>query len=358
MIPYITTTPRATGIQVRGDWVKTLGMDLPTTIEEFEVYLEAVKTQDPDGNGTDDTYGISNSVWGNKIYNHLVTSYLPYGNSWWLDDEGSLQSPIAHPNYKLLLEKQIEWSNKGYTPPGMYKAQDDQISEFITSNQIGGLATWYSAPIGATMTLLEKVPEAEYVPVNLVGVDGAANALPNQGSSPHGNVLTKSSKNPEAVLRFWDWLYTTEGQIISRWGLEGKSYELIDGSPERLVNENEEYRYFAAYWPYIEVVDLAFGPFPGTGKDSQLYRSLINATTELPGFDAADKLVVYDGSKFKSESKLADLQTFLDEKRLQILTGDLSLDNWDDIVQQWREMGGDLETEDRNIQYQEWLNNN
>src|SRR5699024_3076170 len=44
---------------VRKDWLDKFGMDVPETIDEFEAYLEAVKSQDPNGNGKADEIGAT-----------------------------------------------------------------------------------------------------------------------------------------------------------------------------------------------------------------------------------------------------------------------------------------------------------
>ena len=44
---------------IREDWRKALGLPEPTTYEEFEAMLYAFTNDDPDGNGVNDTYGLS-----------------------------------------------------------------------------------------------------------------------------------------------------------------------------------------------------------------------------------------------------------------------------------------------------------
>ncbi|MDT2194410.1 hypothetical protein [Paenibacillus larvae] len=44
---------------VRKDWLDRLGLEPPVTIEEYEKVIEAFATQDPNGSGEQDTYGLS-----------------------------------------------------------------------------------------------------------------------------------------------------------------------------------------------------------------------------------------------------------------------------------------------------------
>src|SRR5690625_6385072 len=47
------------GIIYRKDWADNLGIEAPTTIEEFYEMNRAFTEDDPDGNGEDDTIGLA-----------------------------------------------------------------------------------------------------------------------------------------------------------------------------------------------------------------------------------------------------------------------------------------------------------
>ncbi len=47
------------GFLINKKWLDAVGMDAPKTVEEFVEVCRAFTTQDPDGNGVDDTYGAS-----------------------------------------------------------------------------------------------------------------------------------------------------------------------------------------------------------------------------------------------------------------------------------------------------------
>lgn len=42
-------------------------------------------------------------------------------------------------------------------------------------------------------------------------------------------VITKDCKNPEEAFKFFDYLWSEEGQIYARWGVEGVNYDVVDG---------------------------------------------------------------------------------------------------------------------------------
>lgn len=55
-LPRVQTKPWDC-IIYRADWLEKLGLEVPKTPEEFKEVMIAFATQDPDGNGVDDTYG-------------------------------------------------------------------------------------------------------------------------------------------------------------------------------------------------------------------------------------------------------------------------------------------------------------
>lgn len=257
VMPWPTLVPRAQTLQVRTDWLEKLNMAVPTTLEEFEAYLEAVKTQDPDGNGQNDTYGLSAGVWGANLVNIMSMFYCPAGWENWLDENGRLQIAELHPNYKLLLEDLTRWYKAGYLPPEVFTSADDQRNDWVTSNKVGALATWYSAPISGIITLRQAVPEATYTPICIKGKPEAANALRNENATPNSPVITASSKHPIEAMKFLNFLYSKEGQILTVWGIENVSYKLIDGQPDSILGEDGTKQYYAAYNPQLGIPQLS-----------------------------------------------------------------------------------------------------
>ena len=60
-LPRVQTKPMDI-ILYRADWLEKVGMDVPTTPEEFAEVMKAFTTMDPDGNGVDDTYGFAFNI--------------------------------------------------------------------------------------------------------------------------------------------------------------------------------------------------------------------------------------------------------------------------------------------------------
>lgn len=61
------------------------------------------------------------------------------------------------------------------------------------------------------------------------------------GKKTHGVwAISADAENPEEILAFFDYISTTEGKLLTNYGIEGVNYEMIDGNPQ-LTDETLEY---------------------------------------------------------------------------------------------------------------------
>lgn len=116
---------------IRQDWLDNLGLEAPTTIDEFEEVIRAFTEDDPDGNGEKDTYGFTYE--GDTIYNNgwcadPVTIFSVYTGKnlpgqWQEDEDGKL--------VYVLLTKEIRrhWSvwQDGMQTVGPSRRQQRQV---------------------------------------------------------------------------------------------------------------------------------------------------------------------------------------------------------------------------------------
>ncbi|WP_347835768.1 hypothetical protein [Gracilibacillus sp. JCM 18860] len=70
------------GIIYRKDWAENLGLEAPTTTDEFMEMVRAFTEDDPDGNGKDDTFGLTDR--SDLIYGAFktVSSWFGTPNYW------------------------------------------------------------------------------------------------------------------------------------------------------------------------------------------------------------------------------------------------------------------------------------
>ena len=88
---------------------------------------------------------------------------------------------------------------------------------------------------GLTMqreALLESDPNSnlDSLPY-LLGPDGHQALVDDKGANPRATAITSANKYPMETLRWIDYAYSPEGSLLTTFGIEGESYEMMDGYP-------------------------------------------------------------------------------------------------------------------------------
>ncbi|MEF3302580.1 extracellular solute-binding protein [Paenibacillus sp. GYB003] len=354
-IPIENGVMALNALQIREDWLRNLNLPMPRTIGQFEETMKAFKERDPDGNGKDDTVPLSTGSGGTlgMLEAVLGSSFMPNGFTWWKDGDGRLMPPELHPSYKGMMAKLIEWNREGYIWPDMLLSTAAKQQELIARNKAGAVAATFSGTIlNAGEALRKTVPDYSYVP--FIPEGPGINKLPNAPIASSVWVLYSKSSDPAAVMKFFDYQATYEGNMLTWFGIEGETYRRAEGGLVEFIAEDRtdlsKAKYYAKYktvfinWPGKPL-------WPVNAWVMEAYNLKRDQVNRLPRFDYADSKVVYDISAWKSAPKLNDLNAFLSEQKVKLFNGELPLDNWDGVMQQWLNMGGRDMIDDRNRQY-------
>lgn len=96
-------------IWIRKDWLDNLNLPVPTTFEELEATALAFTTQDPDGNGKDDTYGfpLDKEI---RIDPYLNMFDVNIG---WVEKDGELVPSRMNEELKVVWQKFADWYKQG-----------------------------------------------------------------------------------------------------------------------------------------------------------------------------------------------------------------------------------------------------
>ncbi len=216
-------------IYVRQDWLDNLGMEQPTTIEEFEEMLRAFTEDDPDGNGKNDTYGMAAS----KVFEWLAYFRISFGVTpgWSKDENGDWQHEAFTDEYEDFLVWMRHLYEEGYIKNEFYLYDDsDGINDFY--NGLCGVMLYNGgrATGGVTynMRRLNKNAVVDIIPMP----DGVAPG----GYTTNGNwwgcwSIAYSAEEPMRLAKFLDYMLSPEGMDERLYGLEGIHFDYAeDGS--------------------------------------------------------------------------------------------------------------------------------
>ena len=244
------------GIYYRKDWLEALNLEWPTNEQEFIDMCVAFQTQDPDGNGKNDTIGLGtiSSFWplwqGGTFSNYGINQ-----GSLLVDENGVVTDSLADEN-TLKLMSMLRRLNKagGLDPDFMTHASDDECIDKFCAGLTGVFLKQVSPThMNTVFTKWQNLqPDKDFFEcVGLVTTDmlwevegverDEWGRIP---SSSHWSEYYFGSKvTDEEILRYllvFDWMSSDEGMKFMGYGFEGEDWEYdADGNMVNLLPDNE-----------------------------------------------------------------------------------------------------------------------
>ncbi|WP_018759557.1 ABC transporter substrate-binding protein [Paenibacillus terrigena] len=236
-------------------WLDKLGLQVPTTTEEFHNVLKAFKEKDPNGNGKADEIPLTGSdeMWTGNVSAFLMNSFI-------VDDyteknagtflrvvDGKVDFVANKEEWKQGLLYLNQLYKEGLIDPASFTQNADAIQQLANrekDNVMGALST---ALISYAYSMDSKAPRhKDYVVVPpLKGPNGVQQTLFFAGINSSQFAITNKA-TPEqqiAAIRFADYLYTEESIVLQENGPEGGGWrkatdgELgMDGKPAKYTN--------------------------------------------------------------------------------------------------------------------------
>lgn len=264
--------PWSSGVIVNNTFCEALGMEIPTTIDEYYDYLVAVKTQDPNGNGLQDEIplvGYQGSSWGDPI-GILINSFTYYPATWsgtgiCATDDGQLYLPymtdekfkeglaFVHKLYAEGLLSDLSFSQDSAALRTMIDLTGDDLD-------VVGSVTAHRSTIFANHNSAER--RTHYTSLGpLVGPEGVANCASYACEPVYSNYITTDCEDPDVAFAVLDFMTSTESTLTCRYGRENEYW--------RYCNDEEKARGIG--WAEIAA---------GIGFTEPLYTS--SSTPEIP----------------------------------------------------------------------------
>lgn len=366
---------------IRQDWLDKLGLEAPRTWDEMVKVAEAFVTQDPDGNGEDDTIGIlgpGNSNHINDIGDNqfgldpLFCSFQSYPQYWLQDEDGTVKYGSIQPETKTALEKiQKLYTDKLIDPEMLVRSN---CQETLLSGKVGiFFGPWWSGYTFADATLAGEADwRAYFTPLSEDG--NYYTHMPDPTSKYV--VVSKSCKNPEAAFKMISYLvaneqHWTDDGITSSDMSCGDFYPLwngYDNADEIEVSTETLEKYLAGE---ITMDDVDFSQHKLLKSDMEAVKELKKepyddfsldkwnldsdlAKTNLPRLVSLlvggapyvnDKYIpvynAYSGQTETMQAKWANLKKMEEETFAKIIMGKADISEFDTFVKNWKSQGGD-----------------
>ena len=346
----------STGLVLREDWLKELNLEVPETIEEWEVVLTAFKEK----KNAEAPFTFQYSLEDFTNNNPWVYAFGVTGN-FYLDDSGNIVYGAVQDGYKEYLQLMNKWVEQGLLDVDLLTLTGEQVAAKITQGMSGasfgycgsGMGNWINVGkekdenynlVAAPYPTLEKgtKPELGQRDNNYIGIGSAA--------------ISTSCENIELAAKLLDYAYSEEGHMLYNFGEEGTSYELINDEPnytELLLNNPEGISVTHAMGGYIRA--NYNGPFIQDQAYVEQYYTLDNQkdAVKIWAETNMEKHIIPPITPTAEESQeqsqiMYDINTYRDEYAIKFIFGTIDFSEWDTYVETIYKMGLDKVLEIQN----------
>ncbi len=344
-------------------WLKNVGMELPTTTDEFYEVLKAFKEQDANGNGdTNDEVPLSGwpSGWATNPTVFLMNAFVPYTTSTdntqgiYIDESGELVFPKTTEQWR----EGLRYLNKLYSEGLMDELTFTQTGQDLQKLGNNPDTTILGAAPGGSSSVFLSIGDSdrwrEYSTVMpLKGPEGLQRASYVPGTGKAGLSITSECDSPEAVARAFDLFYTEEGCLVNRMGVEGTDFVLAEEGDVNFIGEPAKYTRISSA---VELGNNAWaeaGPW-GIPKDHDLWYSAIDNIEKVLYNETLEKYMPYTPptesllpviAMTEEQSRIAvdievPMDQYISQATIQFITGEKDIEaDWDTYVAEIEKLG-------------------
>lgn len=366
-------------VWIRDDWMKKFNLSPPQTMDELLHMAEVFTTQDPDGNGKNDTYGIAInknlydtaiSATGFALADGILNAYHAYPAAWIRDASGRIVYGSVQPEMKAGLAVLQDMYKKGLISQEFGLKDTTKIAEDFTTGKVG-------IEIGGNWNGYYPVPdiikkngnEAILMPYAIPSSDGQQVKITASWPVNRYIVVNKKYANPEAVIKVAN-LYVKLSQTP-----DPDEYIKFTGgnrgwdSPVGVNDPGQSTREYLQISEALQTKDTAKLTGSSLGKYTEAVKWVESQNQDAVGYWLQNSSVgafsilqkfLDEGNVLMTEYRGVDTATMAEKKATleklekeaitKIIMG-ASLDEFDKMVDSWKKLGGDAITQEMNEMY-------
>lgn len=343
------------GMCLRQDWLDEQGLDAPTTYEELDQVLEVFSN----------TYGLTEPVFLNdnlSVQSAWLSAGYGVGNydvvdtnaqtAFYLKDGGDeVTIALQEEGYRDYISMLRDWYEKGYISRDFMSKNytDTDKQDLICNDRMGlfwasadQLATYYSNAVDADFSL---------VTLGLISKDGTMDTnhyCKNFLINANCVAVSTNCDDVELAVKWLNYWYTDDGIMLMNYGVEGESYNLVDGEIQytELVTNNPEFpdmNINGMLMRYncqgkicgVHLVDNKEGIYTQEQLDAcDFWASCMDNAYSLPyGVTLTTDEITSVTNTFN------EITTYASEVILSFVTGGRSMEEWDSFIAQLESMG-------------------
>lgn len=232
-------------------WLEALGMEAPTTPEEFKEYLIAIRDNDVNGNGDPNDEIPLAGYYGGRKSDPICFLMNPFelytDNYYYISDEGEIVFTAITDGWREGLAYIADLYAEGLIAEETYVQDQTQFRAMLNKPAdemiVGVFPHWYQGELIDTDVMDWTI----YEPLAPLAGEKQQAAARFGGNFGLNCMITSQCENPEAAFKLLDYMLGYDGLILGHYGVEGECFEWVDEpsyygddrSIRRLVDEVE-----------------------------------------------------------------------------------------------------------------------
>lgn len=376
-LPYVDCDiETAQMVWLRQDWLEELNLEAPKTLDDLKNIAKAFMEYAGEG-----STGISlcSDLYGNFMdIKGFCNAYGAYPRYWIEDEDGSLVYGSTTEEMKQALGALAEWYEEGIIDPEFYVKDGEKAKEALVSGKCGIVYGWHATSLYPLQDVVDADPEADWMPymIPMLSADETVTPGINMCTASWYAVSAKC-EHPEALIQLLN-LYCEKvlDPELNEYSVYANPGDGLEGvwrlSPVTINSPNKNQETTKAISEALVTGD----PGDLSGEQYSMWEysyAALNGDTTLWGWnrvfgkdgsqeilisyqDSDNVETVYDqfvGAPGEAmTAKMSTLNDMLDQTFIKIISGQESLDDFDSVIEEWKNAGGDEVTAEVNEWYE------
>ena len=349
------------GIAMRKDWLDDLGLEVPETIDEFENVLRRFKNEK----------GAQAPLFANLAAFKVGFFVGAYNTTFgFYNDNGTIKYGPLDPQFKDFVILMNKWCKEGLLNSESFNLDTAKQDSNLLNGTTGASHMSIGGGIGKYLT---AAPDDKY---DLVGVPnpvlkkGTINefgacesAVPNIAQAY--TAVSAETDKLDSVLKYLDFGYSEKGHMLYNFGIEGESYNMVDGYPkyvDKITNNPDGYamnvmlgQYTCSYSGGPFVQDKRYMEQYG-GKPQQQSAWKTWENTNAKNHNLPSLTMYFEGDEQQEYAVLYNsVNTYIGEKITKLILGTEPISNYDSMIAELKNRGIDRAIEINQNAYNRYL---
>lgn len=350
-------------VYLNEDWMSKLGLEPPTTLDEFYNVLVAFRDNDPNGNGLKDEIPVTGCVSGDGAWYAPFVNYFMaidvVNKSFCAVEDGAVSFQATSEKYKEAISFVKKLYDEGLIDPAIFSQSGDDMKATLTMET--PVAGMYVTNHVAGFTDYDYLYQNYRVMMPVTNNDGTGGyactkSVYDGPSTVSGKMaITDKCKNPEAVIKWVDALWDQDMAFIASNGKEGMNWEFAPEGSTGLFGGELRWLYLDYNGEGGDNINLSNAPFQDTRYQREKYQVGFTDVEELyTNPNICESRLEYESELYSKyfydyvptsfflssadeTSEYADLftniSTYVTNSTAQFITGTMDLEaDWDAYV--------------------------